>query len=89
MKKLLLTGIAALFLATGVAHAADQLPEYMLGRWCYGNDVSTEAQVVYFRPNLRAEHVRFNDVLRHEIAHCNGWPADHPDMEGKYEWVEK
>jgi|SRR6516225_2585647 len=39
--------------------------------------------------DLRAEHVRFNDVLRHEIAHCNGWPADHPDMEGKYEWVEK
>ncbi|MGL6208720.1 MAG: hypothetical protein ACRC14_02680 [Paracoccaceae bacterium] len=18
-------------------------------------------------------------ILRHEIAHCNGWPADHPD----------
>jgi len=41
MKKLLLTSIAALLLATGTAHAADKLPEYMLGRWCYGNDVST------------------------------------------------
>jgi hypothetical protein len=38
VKKLLLTGIAALFLATGTAHAAesgdfncDQLPKYYLG----------------------------------------------------------
>jgi hypothetical protein len=34
MKKLLPTGIAALFLATGAAHANDKLPEHMLGRWC-------------------------------------------------------
>src|SRR5262249_38035237 len=53
MKKLLLTSIAALLLATGTAHANDQLPEFILGRWCYGNDVSTEAQIVYFRPNHR------------------------------------
>lgn len=23
------------------------------------------------------------DILRHEIAHCNGWPADHPVGERK------
>jgi hypothetical protein len=33
MKKLLLSGIAALFLATGAAHA-DTLPKEMLGNWC-------------------------------------------------------
>ena len=35
MKKLLLTGIAALFLATGTAHATVPLPEAMLGNWCW------------------------------------------------------
>src|SRR5262249_40657131 len=33
MKKLLLSGIAALFLATGAAHG-DTLPSKMLGKWC-------------------------------------------------------
>jgi hypothetical protein len=36
MKKLLLTSIAALFLATGTVHA-DPLPDIYLGRWCYHN----------------------------------------------------
>jgi len=36
MKKTLLTGIAALFLATETAHAAyaDQLPKEFLGKYC-------------------------------------------------------
>ena len=52
MKKLLLTGIAALSVhCASAAHAADQLPGYMLGRWCYSN-ASTKTQEVYFRPNL-------------------------------------
>jgi hypothetical protein len=38
---------------------------------------------------LQAEHMQFSGVLRHEIAHCNGWPGDHPGMESKYKWVEK
>ena len=57
MKTLLLAGVAALFLATGTAHAADtsQLPEYILGRWCHTPFASTEAQVVYFRPSGRRD----------------------------------
>ena len=35
MTKTLLTGIAALFLATGAAHATERLPEAMLGNWCW------------------------------------------------------
>src|SRR5947207_15520286 len=33
MKKVLLTGVAALFLATGTAHA-DVVPKKFLGTWC-------------------------------------------------------
>src|SRR5262249_15113757 len=53
MKKLFLSSIAALFLATGAVHADDKLPEYMLGRWCYTPFGSTESQEIYFRPDLK------------------------------------
>jgi hypothetical protein len=49
MKKLLLTGIAALFLITGAAQANDQLPEHMLGRWCADYNISTKGEKVYYR----------------------------------------
>ena len=35
MRTLFLTSIAALFLATGTAHATTRLPEAMLGNWCW------------------------------------------------------
>jgi hypothetical protein len=43
MKKLLLTGIAALFLATGAARAAE-IPKQYRGTWCY-----TEWRTIYER----------------------------------------
>ena len=46
MKKLLLTGIAALFLATGTAHV-DPLPNIYLGRWCLDNKNSDDRGSVY------------------------------------------
>ena len=30
-----------------------------------------------------------SETLRHELAHCNGWPGDHPHSQSKWEWVEK
>jgi len=63
MKKLLLTGIAALFLATGTAHAVHDtthLPEHWQGRWCYDSYISTKSQEVFFRPthkNINGEGV--------------------------------
>jgi len=51
MKKLFLTSITALFLATGAARATDQLPEYMLGRWCAPAFINTKSLEVYFRPD--------------------------------------
>jgi hypothetical protein len=51
MKKLLLTGIAALFLATGTAHATEHLPEAMLGNWCWfeGGDEQNWNQQIFAR----------------------------------------
>jgi len=51
MKKALLAGIAVLFLATGTAHANDQLPEYILGRWCAPSFINTKSLSIYFRPD--------------------------------------
>src|SRR5262249_21326127 len=30
-----------------------------------------------------------NDIIRHELGHCNGWPPDHPNRQARWEWVEK
>jgi len=43
MKQLFLTGIATLFLTAGTAHASVQLPETMLGDWCFN-----EAKEAYY-----------------------------------------
>jgi hypothetical protein len=43
MKQLFLTGIATLFLTAGTAHATVQLPETMLGDWCFN-----EAKEAYY-----------------------------------------
>jgi hypothetical protein len=47
MKKLLLTGIAAMLMATSAAHATERLPEHMLGQWCPLGAVETN--VIYVR----------------------------------------
>jgi hypothetical protein len=54
MKKLFLTGVVALSLANcqaplRTAHAAERLPEAMLGKWCYDDNISTKSQEIYFR----------------------------------------
>jgi len=51
VKTLFLTGIAALFLAAGAAHADDKLPEAMLGVWCQAS-VKGDANRIYYRPNF-------------------------------------
>jgi hypothetical protein len=55
----LLTGIAALLVTScqaplRTAHAAEIqfLPDYLQGRWCHTPFASTEAQQVYFRPDI-------------------------------------
>jgi hypothetical protein len=50
MKKMLLSGIAALFLATGTAHA-DTLPKEMLGHWCQNSTDTKDFRRVYDRKN--------------------------------------
>ena len=46
--KLLLTGVAALLLATGTAHANDLLPESVLGRWCHDGNISNKSEELKF-----------------------------------------
>jgi hypothetical protein len=48
MKKLLLAGVAALFLATGTAHATDKLPDTITGDWCFSEDPDPN-QRIYVR----------------------------------------
>jgi hypothetical protein len=48
VKKLLLTGIAALLMAASAAHAvAAKLPEEMIGKWCFDKSTSTEDKEYY------------------------------------------
>jgi hypothetical protein len=55
MKSLFLTSVGALFLATGTAHAQSvDLPNEMLGEWCWDKIVNTQKeddddQTYYFR----------------------------------------
>ena len=51
MKYVLLAGCAALFLATGAAHADSRLPEAMLGNWCWieGGDEQNWNQQIFAR----------------------------------------
>jgi len=53
MKRLLLSGIAALFLATGAAHAAE-IPKQYHGWWC-----PTEWKTIYERCHKEDELVAF------------------------------
>jgi len=114
MKKLFLTGITALLLATGTAHAgfltsmppAEYDKPYMgeleIRRMVTDQDVRTlcpkawkartqtrfpacsmhnatrcEVYIVNDR-GLKALGMNYALTLRHELAHCNGWPGDHP-----------
>ena len=49
MKKLLLTNIAALFLATGTVHAqSSKLPNEIMGEWCFDKFVDDEDDVSHY-----------------------------------------
>ena len=63
--KVLLAGVAALLLATGAAHAADRLPEAMLGNWCWieGGDEQNFNQQIFAR--VPPEGCRGGDSLIH------------------------
>jgi hypothetical protein len=64
MKKVLLTGIAALLLATGTAHA-DTLPKEMLGSWCFilGSNADNPYQLFFSRKPAGKDCTGFVNVL--------------------------
>lgn len=47
----------------------DRLPPP--GKWFQGCTITHPDRCIVYRVNSR-------DVLVHELAHCKGWPADHP-----------
>jgi|SRR5262245_10268520 len=57
MKKLLLTGIVALFLTTGAAHA-EPFPKEMLGKWCPVDESFSATFAEYKRdPNCTGDEI--------------------------------
>ena len=77
--KLLLTGVAALLLATGyTAHANDLLPESVLGRWCHDGNISTESEEVYFRPDRTHPTCCCNDFTDGITIDQEGYSDDSP-----------
>jgi hypothetical protein len=41
-------------------------------------DTKTCTIIITQEDGIQAEGYAPADVLRHEMGHCNGWPADHP-----------
>jgi hypothetical protein len=46
---------------------------------------------IYLAPkaDMKAAGFPYDLVLRHEIAHCNGWPGDHRDARVFHDWAEE
>jgi hypothetical protein len=60
-------------------------------QWQINMNGNRVACVIFLVPDsyLKEHHQDPKDAIRHETAHCNGWPADHPNSQSKWEWVEK
>jgi hypothetical protein len=76
--KLLLTGVAALLLATGTAHANDLLPESILGRWCYDGNISNKSEEVYFRPGGCCCNDMTDGITIDQEGYSDDTPVDNP-----------
>lgn len=66
-------------LARELGHKADH-PRMIAGRHLYGCAYRGDGicHIVYsYDPSGKDKRMERN-VWRHEVAHCNGWPADHP-----------
>jgi len=59
------------------------------GRACTHTDMFNRSCIIYILddPALLLSGVDPDEVMRHEIRHCNGWPKDHRG--GKEEWMLK
>ena len=60
-------------------------------QWQININGNRVACVIFLVPDsyLKEHHQDPKDAIRHETAHCNGWPGDHPNSQSKWEWVEK
>jgi hypothetical protein len=58
-------------------NAAARTPN-MIGCAIRANDGSSCRIILVPDSIIQALHSTRSRILRHEIGHCNGWPADHP-----------
>jgi hypothetical protein len=73
MRKLLLTGIATLFLATGTANA-DPLPNIFLGRWCHSDGGALEGSTnLYLKIEAEREWEVCRDGDKYMEITRHGW----------------
>jgi hypothetical protein len=78
MRKLLLAGVAVLLMGISAAHAKDQLPKHMLGRWCYDYIISTKSLKVYFRPDHKERTCCCSDMTDGITISQEGYDDDSP-----------
>jgi hypothetical protein len=46
--------------------------------WACADVISPRRCVLYLPPRKSVPRKFYRALWRHEIAHCNGWPDDHP-----------
>ena len=54
-------------------------------QWQININGNRVACVIFLVPDsyLKEHHQDPKDAIRHETAHCNGWPGDHPNSQSK------
>jgi hypothetical protein len=78
MKRLLLTSIAMLFLATGTAHANERLPKAMLGDWRYQSQIGRKSDNIYFRTKYCGDYE--DGIVLSQKRLYDGRPFDNPGL---------
>jgi hypothetical protein len=88
MKKLLLTGVAVLFLATGTAHAEkiDGLPDEMAGIFCESEETENKALEIYHFQGGCLHNVPPNEV--HFWKTGFSWPDSNPAQHCDFERID-
>lgn len=67
----------ALYRRSGLAHRVNTIRPDQLGCSVVWHDPDECSVVIIDRPSPTGRTPE--ELIRHELGHCNGWPSDHPD----------